>query len=230
MPNDDEMVMLSALQHYLFCPRQCALIHVEGVWSENYLTTAGKRMHERVDSGRKETRRGVHTATSLRLASKRLNLTGVADSVEFHLDESEFDDSGIRRACKLHDRDGWWRVFPVEYKHGAPKSYRADEVQLCAQAICLEEMFGVRIDSGALFYGETRRRIEVSFDDELRSLVESTAKEVSELIKSGVTPLRTKTKSCEACSLKGYCLDDDGSAREWINKEISAVMQRGVND
>ena len=230
MSNDNDMVMLSALQHYLFCLRQCALIHVEGLWSENYLTSAGRRMHERVDSGRKETRRGVHVATSLRLVSNRLNMFGVADLVEFHLVESEFDAEGRRRATRLPEREGWWRPFPVEYKHGSPKSHRADEVQLCAQAICLEEMFSLSIDAGALFYGEIRRRVDVPFDMGLRRLTEETVRGVAKMIALGETPPPTVSKQCDACSLKEVCRPWEAacsrSARQWVEDEVARVTSK----
>ena len=232
MSNDTDMVMLSALQHYLFCPRQCALIHVEGLWSENYLTSAGRRMHERVDSGQKETRRGVHLATSLRLVSNRLNMLGVADLVEFHLTDNEFDDAGRRRAARLPGREGWWRPFPVEYKRGSPKGHRADEVQLCAQAICLEEMLKVTIAEGALFYGEPRRRVLINFDNELRLLTKSIVAETHKLIKSGVTPPACYSKACEACSLKEVCrpreVDSGRSVRQWVESEIARVASGEV--
>lgn len=229
MSADNDMVMLSALQHYLFCPRQCALIHVEGLWSENYLTSAGRRLHERVDSGRKETRRDVHVATSLRLVSNRLNMTGVADLVEFHRVENELDETGGRRATRLPGREGWWRPFPVEYKHGKPKSHRADEVQLCAQAICLEEMFSLKITSGALFYGEARRRMEVMFDTELRSLTEQTVQAVSWMIAHGATPKSDVSDKCDACSLKGMCrpreVDTSKSARQWLAQVLEDCIR-----
>lgn len=225
MSEDSEMVMLSALQHYLFCPRQCALIHVEGVWSENYLTSSGRRMHERVDSGQRETRRGVHTAASLRLLSNRLNIMGVADSVEFHLVESSCDEHGTQRAARLPDHDGYWRPVPVEYKRGKPKAHRADEVQLCAQALCLEEMLGVTIPEGALFYGEPRRRTVVVFDDELRRLTEDTSRAVRSLITSGMTPPVVRTKGCETCSLKAYCMEGKVSARQWIEGVLAKPLE-----
>ena len=146
LPPDESPVMLSALQHYLFCPRQCALIHIEGAWSENFLTASGRQLHERVDQRGGETRRNVHLATALRLVSSRLGLMGVADMVEFHRQETQQDESGRTVAARLPGRSGYWRPFPVEYKRGAPKSHRADEVQLCAQASCLEEM----LDKAAL--------------------------------------------------------------------------------
>ena len=220
-------VMLSALQHYLFCPRQCALIHVEGVWGENYLTATGRQLHERVDRKGAETRKDVHLATALRLLSNRLGLTGVADMVEFHRQESPLDADGTCVAARLPGRGGYWRPFPVEYKRGAPKSHRADEVQLCAQAICLEEMLGVSIAAGALFYGETRRRTDVPFDAELRVLTEDVAAKVHELMRSGETPPPVLTKGCKACSLFDQCRPEDvggiGSARCWIYNQLRTV-------
>lgn len=225
MYSDDELVMISALQHCLFCRRQCALIHLEGVWAENYLTATGRTLHERVDSGCAETRRDVHVATSLRLISHRLGVMGVADIVEFHRVESACDPEWRRVAAPLSKRAGLWKPYPVEYKRGKPKAHRADEVQLCAQAICLEEMLGVAIPEGALFYGEPRRRTVIAFDDELRALTESVAREAHELIASGVTPPPVITKGCDACSLKELCFQRKLSARDWIDGEVDKIVR-----
>lgn len=225
---DDEFVMLSALQHYLFCPRQCALIHVEGAWSENYLTAAGRVLHERVDRQGMETRRDVHLATSLRLVSRRLGVMGVADKVEFCRVEGPVDANGCIVAAPLPNRSGYWRPLPVEYKRGRPKEHRADEAQLCGQALCLEEMFGVTIPTGDLFYGETRRRIEVVFDAELRGLTESVVSSVRDIISRGVTPPPDIGKKCEACSLKEICRPDETfsgrSARRWLENRLDEVL------
>lgn len=220
-------VMLSALQHYLFCPRQCALIHVEGVWNENYLTVSGRHLHERVDRKETETRKDVHLATSLRLLSDRFGLTGVADMVEFHRQSEPCDASGICVAARLPGRVGFWRPLPVEYKRGAPKSHRADEVQLCAQALCLEEMLDVSIKAGALFYGETRRRTDIEFDAELRALTEGVVAKVHELIDTGITPPPVLTKGCKACSMLDLCRPEDvggrESARHWIKNQLEEI-------
>lgn len=225
--SEESTVMLSALQHYLYCPRQCSLIHVEGVWNENFLTASGRQLHERVDSRGGETRKDVHLATALRLTSTRLGLTGVADMVEFHRQETPCDANGVCVAARLPGRSGFWRPFPVEYKRGVPKSHRADEVQLCAQALCLEEMLNVSIDAGALFYGETRRRTDVVFDTELRSLTEDITARVHELIRVGETPSPILTKGCKACSLFDQCRPEDvggiGSAQRWIKNQLEAV-------
>lgn len=215
--------MISALQHCLFCRRQCALIHSEGVWQENFLTASGRTMHERVDMVVAETRRDVHIATSLRLVSHRLGVMGVADMVEFHRVESAENAEGVAIAAHLPRQNGWWRPYPVEYKRGRPKAHRADEVQLCAQAICLEEMLEVAIGEGALFYGEPRRRTVVAFDDELRALTAAVACDVRELLHSGETPPPVRTDGCEACSLNGYCLGGTLSARRWVVNELEEV-------
>ncbi len=223
----DSPVMLSALQHYLFCPRQCALIHVEGLWSENYLTASGRAMHARVDKKGHETRRDIHLATSLRLVSNRLGVMGVADMVEFHKSDLPKDAEERNVGVALSGRSGFWKPFPIEYKRGAPKAYRADEVQLCAQALCLEEMLGVYISNGALFYGETRRRMEVKFDEDLRNLTESVIERVHKLVQTGETPPPVYTKGCKACSLYNMCrpadISERDSARRWINNQIADV-------
>lgn len=222
---DDELVMISALQHDLFCRRQCALIHVEGQWQENYLTASGLVMHERVDRIAAETRRDVHIATSLRLISQRLGVMGVADLVEFRRVDRPEDGEGRTIAAQLPKREGWWRPFPVEYKRGSPKAHRADEVQLCAQAMCLEEMLKVEISEGALFYGEQRRRMAVVFDGELRALTESVAADVHEILRSGVTPPPIQNKGCAACSLKELCLDRAPSARAWVAHQLDRIVK-----
>ena len=228
MKSDDEFVMISALQHYLFCKRQCALIHLEGVWAENRLTSSGRVLHERVDERKSETRRTLKQACAIRLVSRRLGIIGVADMVEFHLSDSERDSSGKRIAAPLPGADGFWRPFPVEYKRGRPKAHRADEVQLCAQAICLEEMLAVEIPSGALFYGEPRHRTDVVFDAGLRTLTEKTAQGVRELLDSGVTPAPTFGKWCAACSLVDDCRPDrivaSRSVRSWLERELGASL------
>ena len=214
---DDEMIMLSALQHAVFCMRQCALIHLEGIWTENHLTATGRILHERVDNGMHETRRDVRLATALRLVSRRLGVIGIADMVEFH----RVGEGG----APLPGLSGRWMPFPVEYKHGKPKIHRADEVQLCAQAMCLEEMLNVEIPSGALFYGTTRRRMEVRFDAGLRALTESTAEKVHQLFSAGTIPPAEYGKWCESCSLLDSCnpKSQGKSARAWLARQVEEV-------
>lgn len=165
-PGDPLSLPISALQHWLFCPRQCALIHVERLWAENQLTAEGRVLHARADGGAGDRRKGVRTLRAVQIGSERLGLHGVADVVEIHGD----------------------RILPVEYKRGRPKPHRADEVQLCAQALCLEEMTGRAIAEGALFYGETRRRQVVPFDSDLRSLTSCIAAEARAALSAGQVP------------------------------------------
>lgn len=184
-----ELVALSALQHHLYCPRQCALIHVEQAWAESAATAEGRVAHERVHAAGEEVRRGVRTVTGMPLRSARLGVAGVADAVE------------LRR-----DAGGRWRPYPVEHKRGRPKAHRADEVQLCAQAIALEEMFGTDVPEGALFYGEPRRRTVVAFDAGLRELTRETASAVRALVAAGRTPrVPYDKRRCDPCSLLALC-------------------------
>ncbi|WP_429945698.1 CRISPR-associated protein Cas4 [Bibersteinia trehalosi] len=179
------IVSLSALQHHAFCPRQCALIHNEQAWAENYLTAQGRVLHERVDGGEPETRKGVRYERSVHLSAERLGLTGIADMVEHDLKTG--------------------RLKPVEYKRGKPKPTAIDEIQLCAQALCLEEMTGQTIEEGALWYMQTRHRVAVVFSDGLRQQTLDTIAKVRELLKSGKTPPPEYGKHCRACSLLEIC-------------------------
>lgn len=178
-------VPLSALQHYAFCPRQCALIHNEQAWAENYLTTQGRILHERVDGGEPETRKGVRFERSVQVSAEKLGMHGVLDMVE----------------CDL--RSG--SLKPVEYKRGKPKPAPFDEIQLCAQALCLEEMTGQKVAEGALWYGQTRHRLPVVFSDSLRQATLDTVARVRELLASGTTPPPQYGKRCRACSLLELC-------------------------
>jgi CRISPR-associated exonuclease Cas4 len=205
---EDNLIMLSALQHYAFCSRQCALIHLEQVWAENRLTAEGRIQHERVHEQEGETRAGVRIERGMPLRSLRLGLVGVADVIEFH---------------RLPN--GGWRPFPVEYKRGKPKPDRCDEVQLCAQAMCLEEMMGVTVPEGALFYGRTRRRHAVEFLPELRKATEETAAAVRALLDAGVTPPAVYDKKCKQCSLLEICLPKSLGRKRDINRYLSSALE-----
>lgn len=180
---------ISALQHFLFCPRQCALIHTENVWQENVLTAEGRILHERADSGKSDRRRRFVIARSLQICSVELGIHGVADIVEYEREQ--------RRVVS---------AMPVEYKRGRPKSHRADEVQLCAQVLCLEEMHGVSIPEAMLYYGMPQRRTPVVMDEELRELTKTAIVNLRELLLSGKTPAAAYSKPCEKCSLLDLCL------------------------
>jgi CRISPR-associated exonuclease Cas4 len=184
----DNPIPISALQHAVYCLRQAALIHIERVWAENRFTAEGRVLHDVAHEAGSRKSRGVRRVTALPLACRRLNIAGVADVVEFH--------AGL---------DGE-TAFPIEYKRGKPKLHRADEVQLCAQALCLEEMTGRPVPEGALFYGETKRRVAVPFDAELRKLTEDTALAFGALVAEGRTPPPVwKASRCRACSLIELC-------------------------
>lgn len=201
---ESDYIMLSALQHYLYCPRQCALIHLEQVWLENRWTAEGRILHERADSGERVRQGGVRTVRSLPIASQRLGISGQADVVEFHPDGT---------------------VFPVEYKRGRPKANRCDEVQLCAQALCLEEMLNVRIETGALFYGQKKRRKVVPFDAALRRLTENTIAEVHNLLAGQMTPKAVYSKKCDQCSLMSACLPQSCTDSRSVRKYLAGMLR-----
>ena len=201
---ESDFIMLSALQHYLYCPRQCALIHLEHVWLENRWTAEGRVLHERADSGERSRQKGVRTVRTLPIRSQRLGISGQADVVEFHADGT---------------------VFPVEYKRGRPKGGRCDEVQLCAQALSLEEMLGVRVEDGALFYGQKKRRHHVSFDAGLRQLTEKTITQVHDLIDGRVTPKAVYSKKCDQCSLVSACLPKSCTASRSVRKYLAGMLR-----
>ena len=184
-----DLVPLSALQHYMFCPRQCALIHVEQIWVESGLTAEGRILHERVDEGGVQKRRDVKRVFGLPIRCLRLGLVGKADVVEFH-----------RQA------DGRWMPYPVEHKRGRRKQGDWDRVQLCAQALCLEEMLGVSVPEGALFYGKEQRREVVAIGDALRRETEEVAAAVHRMLAEGRTPPPEYAPKCDSCSLVEICL------------------------
>jgi CRISPR-associated exonuclease Cas4 len=204
--DEDSLIALSALQHYLFCPRLCALLPVELVWAVDGATAAGRLLHEKVDAGSPEKRPGVRIARGMALRSLRLGVVGKADVVEMHRDG---------------DLD---RPYPVEYKRGKPKPHRADEVQLCAQGLCLEEMFSMPVAEGALFYGMTRRRQVVAFDDELRKLTEDVAQAARAMIAANRTPPPEAKPGCKHCSLADLCcpkqLEKPPRIERWLAGQI----------
>lgn len=195
---EEEFLQLSGLQHFRFCRRQWALIHIEQQWAENFRTTDGAIFHENAHNGEMTESRGDLLITrDMRVFSAALGISGACDVLEFHRGES-----GIL----LRNREGLWQPFPVEYKRGKPKTHNADELQLCAQALCLEEMLCCEIPKGALYYGEPRRRTDVVFTPEMRQEVRSLLEEMHALYACGHTPKVKPGKNCNACSLKELCL------------------------
>lgn len=194
----DDLLPLSGIQHFLFCRRQWALIHIEQQWKENALTAEGRIMHQRVDDPFfTETRNGVVIARSVPVASYRLGLSGVCDVVEF---------TASPDGVKLPNRDWLYLPAPIEYKRGKEKHDHSDETQLCAQALCLEEMLSTNIPRGFLFYGETRHRVEIPFTAELRALVKDRSDEMHNYFSRGYTPKVKTSKACRSCSLADICL------------------------
>lgn len=211
--DENDLIPLSALQHWRFCPRQAALIHVERLWAEDQATAEGRLLHERVDEGRGATRAGVRVARGLQIRSLALGVSGKADVVEL-----------------APGPDGKLIPYPVEYKRGRPKAHRADEVQLCAQAICLEEAFGVPVPEGALFYGAERRRTTVVFDTNLRALTARVAAEARAALLAGHTPAPVRMPGCRRCSLADYCQPDRLSAAPGIDRWLARHLEASLSE
>ena len=206
---EDDLLPLSALQHVLFCERQFAFIHVEIGWRENQFTAEGRVLHERAHSRRTERRPGVRTETGMPIRSLELGVSGVADVVELHA-------GGL--------------LYPVEYKRGRRKTRKMDEVQLCAQALCLEEMRGVRVPEGALFYGKERRRKIVPFDEELRSLTRSAAARAHEILDCGITPTPVYKKHCRSCSFYELCMPRFLSRRHDVDLYLKRMSEAPLGE
>lgn len=195
---DPPTIPLSALQHWLYCPRQCALIHNEQVWAENRFTAEGQLLHKKANEGPDEHRVTGSILRHLHVSSEKLGLSGICDIVEVS--------AGSNLKSEISNLKCSRSVRPVEYKRGKPKSHRADEVQVCAQALCLEEMFNTSIPTALIFYGKTRRRTEVALDESLRTLTLSTIAAVHDMKSNGLTPdAEYDSRRCDACSLIDLC-------------------------
>lgn len=215
MESEDDLLQLSGLQHFSFCRRQWALIHVEQQWRDDSRTVGGSILHERAhDETLRERRGSLITMRGLRVRSLELGVSGACDVVEFRLSP---------QGARLVGEEGLWQPYPLEYKHGAPKINDADRLQLCAQAMCLEEMLGCAVPEGALYYGQTRRREIVALDEPLRVQVRRLLSEMHEYRRRGYTPKVRPEKHCSSCSLKELCLPALGrgmSASAYLLKTI----------
>lgn len=216
--DDEALFPLSAICHYAFCPRRCALVHTERLWSDNYFTASGETLHEAVDRGGSESRKERRIARSLHLKSSTLGIYGIADAVEF------IRDDGAGTAIR-----GWpgrWLPYPVEYKWGTAKNERPYMTQLCAQAICLEEMLGVRLAEGALFLGATHHRKMVPLDDTLRVQTRDICFSIHRLLDSGEIPPPNYGPHCKSCSMADDCLPSTSrrSARAWLDRAIGEAV------
>jgi CRISPR-associated exonuclease Cas4 len=212
MYSEADLLPLSGLQHLVYCERQWALIHIEQQWAENRLTAEGRQMHDRAHEQHEEWREGIRISRGLAVRSLRLGLSGKVDVVEFHPQVG-----------------GLSQPFPIEYKHGRPKPDRCDEVQLCAQTLCLQEMLGVEVPRGAIFYGQPRRRMEVIFDAALRSETEALAARLHSLYSARVTPPAVYSpKKCDRCSLLAICLPKSAgeghSVRSYLRRSLKAAL------
>lgn len=200
MYNEDDYLMISGLQHYSFCPRQWALIHIEQQWEEDLRTIDGEIMHEKAhDDNFRESRRGVIITRAMPVSSRQLGMSGECDIVEFIPDEN---------GVALRGGEERYMPVPVEYKRGAPKQEDCDILQLTAQAMCLEEMLCCDINCGYIFYGQTRRREKVEFTEEVRGRVRECAEQMHRLFERRYTPKVKRRRSCNACSLKNICLPE----------------------
>ena len=223
MYTEDDLLPISALQHLEYCARRCALVHVEGVWAENVQTAEGRILHERVHQAPSENVGGVRVARRLRLCSRQLGLFGIADVVEFHPTESCDE-----RTVVLPGSPQRWNAFPVEYKRGRRKSEMSYLVQLCAQALCLEEMLGGFVPAGALYHGKSRRRQVVQLDAVLRTRTWNRAHELHRLIESDTVPEPVHGPKCKYCSLAEKCmpkLSPPQSARDYVARTLQSILE-----
>lgn len=224
---DEDYLLLSGIQHMAFCERQWALIHIEQAWAENVRTMEGKHLHERTDDPfEDETRKNVRIVRAMPVVSKKLGLRGVADVVEFHRTEEALEGVTVR----LKNRKGWWRPYPVEYKRGRPKRDDRDAVQLCAQAMALEEMLNVAIDSGFLYYGQIRHREHIVINKVLRDRVEELSKKMHEMMAEGKTPKAAKGKHCSLCSLKEICQPELTIRHRSVEEYLVRMVDLEVKD
>ena len=217
---DEDLLQLAGLQHFAFCRRQWALIHLEQQWAENLHTVEGKLLHHRAhDEAARERRGNILILRGLPIVSHSLGLSGQCDVVEFLL---------VPNGVPIQGEDGLWQPYPVEYKRGKPKSHQADELQLCAQAMCLEEMLCCEISEGALFYGEPRRRTVVTFTAELRQTVRDFTEEMHQYAQRNYTPKAKPGRCCNACSLKELCipkLTRRGSVSDYLKRAVEETLQ-----
>ena len=215
--DEEDFLQLSGIQHFAFCRRQWALIHVEKLWAENFRTTDGALMHEKVhDPEQKESRGDRCVMRSVSVHSRTLGLSGQCDVVEFRKSAD---------GVPLNEKQGFWMPYPVEYKRGEPKENDCDALQLCAQAMCLEQMLCCKIEEGALYYGQTKRRQVVPLTADLRKRVEEMAEEMHAYARRGYTPKVKPTKGCNACSMKELCMP-----KLLRNKSAAAYLQSAAGE
>ena len=225
--DEDDLLLLSGIQHMAFCERQWALIHIEQAWAENVRTVEGKHLHERADDPFfDETRKNLRVVRGMPVISQRLGLRGVADVVEFYRNDTFVDG----QTCRLDDRAGWWKPVPIEYKRGKPKPDDRDAVQVCAQAMALEEMLNVHIPEGAVYYAQVRRREPIILDETLRTHTTNLALRMHELVRQGLTPKAPKGKHCSQCSLIEQCQPNWMLKHRSVKNYLDRMCRMEVSD
>jgi CRISPR-associated exonuclease Cas4 len=202
MFDEDELFPISALQHFVFCPRRCALVHIEQIWTENQFTVEGDILHERVDELGRESRTSLIVSHGVGIRSLRFGVTGKVDVVEFRLKNGL---SELQGGCTLEGKSGTWTPYPIEYKRGTARRGFGDDIQICAQALCLEEMLGCPVPAGSIYYASTRKRREIAFDVPLRAATTTAILGVRALLTAGLTPPAEYGKKCDTCSLFDRC-------------------------
>jgi CRISPR-associated exonuclease Cas4 len=225
---EDELLPLSGLEHMLYCERQAALIHLEQYWSESSRTAEGRILHERSHEPSVEVRGDIRIARGLRIHSFSLGIVGMADVVEFHRVPIEHNDS--REALRLPSEDGRWRAYPIEYKRGARRHEQGYKVQVCAQAMCLEEMLNARVRGGAIYFGESSRRLEVAFDDVLRNETKTAARRFHDLFDSRRVPKASFGKKCDNCSLAEGCMPKIAGMSRSVIAYLSSAIDSKAED
>jgi len=230
MFTEEELLPLSLIQHLLFCERRAALIQIECLWEDNLFTAEGSVLHHKVDEDiTVESRGDVRITRGVLIRSLRLGLSGKADVVEFHRIENKGKGSAVCLAngIPLSGCSGLWRPYPVDYKRGRLRHEEGFEAQLCAQALCLEEMLGCAIQEGAIFYGKPHRRMNVIFNEALREKTMKAAARLHELIRSGKTPPARYEKKCESCSLIQLCLPEVAGTEKRVSRYLARAFAEG---
>lgn len=216
MIDEECLIPLSSLQHWVYCPRQCGLIHVEQCWAENLFTAEGRNLHDKVHDAETERRGDLILVRGLRLVSRKLGIVGQADLVEFHRSDS---------GCKLPGKTSKWQPFPVEFKRGKEKPNLSDDIQLCGQAICLEEMLGIPVNRGAIYYGRPRKRKQVELTEDLRSHLRGAINGVRHMLQTKQVPIAEyNSGKCNSCSLVETCLPRVISQRKSVELYLEKMV------
>jgi CRISPR-associated exonuclease Cas4 len=225
---EDDLLPLSLLQHLAFCERRAALVYLESIWDENVFTIEGGHLHKRAHCEKTEVRGKMRIARGLRIHSLKMGLVGMADVVEFHRIDNEMREKTLNidtlEGVTLPGVTGRWQPFPVEYKRGHKRHEKGYELQLCGQAICLEEMLGVEIKMGAIFYGKSARRMEIPFQESLRRETEAAVNKLHDLIRVGASPPAHYEKKCESCSLMKHCMPKTNKCYQSASQYILSLL------